>query len=276
MDSQLLTARLQPLLPHDGTLLMVDLLPPGLYFISHSYRDVSVRQALIDRLPAHARPFVFPPISVSPVEFISNALIGSLLTCDAVIVLEGGFSAQSFWVAFERNYALRIGKPVYTYTPGSEQITRNDPSTQGDLNLPVYPHGLGSYADPMMHNMWTILDFMEQQRFFSLYEGGITGVLEAGGYVVQFRGAVDPHNVVDAAMRTALLQPQPSIPMERLVLGLLADAPLPEWLRPDDVIHLYRPSDPATVDYNRVDDLIVRLYWKIYRNRHPTLVASAW
>jgi hypothetical protein len=78
-------------------------LPPGLYFLSHSYRDIEAREALIGLLPTHARPFIFPPISVSPPEFVSNALMGSLLTCDAVIVIDGGYSAQSFWVAFERN-----------------------------------------------------------------------------------------------------------------------------------------------------------------------------
>ena len=89
-------------------------LPVGRYFIAHSYKDTSLRDELIACLPKGVEPYLFPPISVSPIEFASNMLIGALLVCDGVIYINGGHSLHSFWVAFEREYSLR---PEIGFTP---------------------------------------------------------------------------------------------------------------------------------------------------------------
>lgn len=43
---------------------MIDI-PPGKYFISHSYKDAEVRDD-IKKLPDGVKPLIFPAISVSP------------------------------------------------------------------------------------------------------------------------------------------------------------------------------------------------------------------
>ena len=87
-------------------------LPPKC-FISHAYADGIARDSLIKSLPSGVEAVVFPPITVQPDQFVSNRLIESLLSCDGLIYLAGGASDSSFWVAFERDYALRAGKQVF-------------------------------------------------------------------------------------------------------------------------------------------------------------------
>ncbi|MCI0713350.1 MAG: hypothetical protein L0154_24555 [Chloroflexi bacterium] len=70
---------------------------------------------MLELLPSEVEPYIFPPINASPLEFVSNSLIGAVLACDGMIYLNEGFSERSFWVAFERDYALRSQKNVYAY-----------------------------------------------------------------------------------------------------------------------------------------------------------------
>ena len=44
---------------------------PAKCFVSHAYADAAARDALIERLPTGVLPFVFPPITVRPEEFVS-------------------------------------------------------------------------------------------------------------------------------------------------------------------------------------------------------------
>src|SRR5262245_11202419 len=114
--------------------ILAERLPPGKYFISHSYWDrvlqdgytrpqkstevfaldgtqVELAYAVDDtkdpisafekQLSPHTVPFMFPPIDASPVEFVSTRLIEAILACDALIYLNEGHSRESFRVAFE-------------------------------------------------------------------------------------------------------------------------------------------------------------------------------
>lgn len=76
---------------------MIDI-PPGKYFISHSYRDATVRDAMLHKLPEGVIPYIFPPIDVTPMEFVSNSLIGAILACDGMIYMNEGASARSLSV----------------------------------------------------------------------------------------------------------------------------------------------------------------------------------
>src|SRR5690242_12395462 len=86
---------------------------PKKCFISHSFKDAEPRQELLAQLPRDVEPFVFPPIVVQPDQMVSDKLLDAIRACDGLIYLQGGASAQSFWVALERDYALRVGKSVY-------------------------------------------------------------------------------------------------------------------------------------------------------------------
>lgn len=264
---------------------MIDVqIPPGKYFISHSYRDANVRDKMIERLPRGVEPFVFPPINVSPTEFVSNPLILAILACDAVIVLRRGFSEKSYWVAFERDYALRAGKPVYSYDPLRMVFSRIDPKIQSPLKLPIYPHTMADNyirdrkeVNEINSKQLSILSFMAKERYFHIlgmtpgspvdFGGGVDGILNRGGYIIQFLSKL--YNTIDIQRCESLNSDNAA---RRTMIALMEDADLPSWSQPELVIRLYQEENRQVINFNRVDDLIVRLYWMIFRNQFPELV----
>src|SRR5688572_12471666 len=121
-----------------------------------------MRDRMLSQLPTGVQPFIFPPITVSPIQFVSDTLIGSILTCDGMIYLDEGYSARSFWVAFERDYALRSGKAVFRYIPSLNSIISH-PSPP--LDLAVFP----SYLARLRDRVVPILKFMREQRYFDIW-----------------------------------------------------------------------------------------------------------
>lgn len=250
---------------------MIDI-PPGKYFISHSYKDATVRDNFLKTLPLQVTPYIFPPISVSPLEFVSSTLIGAILACDALIYLNEGFSSHSFWVAFERDYALRAGKPVFSYTPSTDTfIKRTDPP----LDLAIYP----SFARPQTQDVWPILEFMRKQRHFDAWidkeqgiipmgdltrvlEAGMESIFDRGGYVVTFLGSFISEYVI-AETKKGLEQ-------QRLIVAGLGVQP-PDFMQEDHDVFV-QLMENGQINNNRIDDLIVRLYWLIFRNQFPELV----
>src|SRR5262249_19237970 len=109
---------------------------PRRCFISHSYKDATAREHLLSLLPPSVEPIIFPPITVQPDQMVSNHLIESILDCDAVICLRGGASDESFWVAFERDYAIRAGKRVFSFDPRQGALA---PDTSKALKLAIFP-----------------------------------------------------------------------------------------------------------------------------------------
>jgi nucleoside 2-deoxyribosyltransferase len=95
---------------------------PARCFISHSYKDLQARQRLLDSLPSTVQPVIFPPIEALSEKILRYELIRALEQCDGLIYLEGGYSDTSIWVAFERDYALRAGKPVFAFDTLSGQL----------------------------------------------------------------------------------------------------------------------------------------------------------
>src|SRR5215469_17039559 len=87
-----------------------DLNLPKKVFISHAYKDAGARKRLLRLLPRGVESFVFPAINVPPEQMVSENLLDAITVCDGLIYLEGGHSEESFWVALERDYALRLGK----------------------------------------------------------------------------------------------------------------------------------------------------------------------
>jgi hypothetical protein len=141
---------------------MIDI-SPGKYFISHSYKDAEVRDHMLTLLPEDIEPFIFPPITVTPQEFVSSSLIQGILDCNGMIVFNEGSSAKSFWVAFERDYALRSNKNVFMYTPSENRF---EFYPQSPLDLAVFLSYASSTNDKTIVD--NILNFMRSERFFDV------------------------------------------------------------------------------------------------------------
>jgi hypothetical protein len=136
-------------------------IPDGKYFISHSYKDIIVRDKIATRLRPGVEPYIFPPIVASPLEFVSNTLIGALLACDGLIFPDNEESRNSFWVTFEREYSLHIRKPVIAFNVISECF---------DLYL-IPPLELRLFFSAALEDyprLDPIIKFMSEKRFFKI------------------------------------------------------------------------------------------------------------
>jgi len=246
---------------------------PAKCFLSHSYADVATRDRLILELPPHVEAVVFPPITVEPDQFVSNQLIGALLDCDGLIYLRGGRSAQSFWVAFERDYALRAGKQVFAADPVTFDLTR-------DVESPLDLAAFASYHRDDAPRVREIADYMTRERYFDLWldtanikagsdfqteiSQSLADRLKRGGYAVIFwsrrasESAWVRREIEMAAQGVANFN-------DRVLFALLDDCAIPQfWTKyQDPSVQLY--SDARRSAAHRLDDLVVRLYWLIYR-----------
>lgn len=233
---------------------------------------------------------MFPPISVSPDEMVSYKLIEKILDYEGLIYLEGGYSDQSFWVAFERDFALRAGKPVFAFSPKTGEFRVHD---QPVLKLPVFV----SHSPFDRDQVNEIVHFMHGKRFFDVTSFGIlppsrttstdkqirSTIIEKinrGGYLV---ACLSKH-----ASESSFVQEEIKLAWEygqyhspeldnpnygRVLFAQLDNTPLPDWLKdiiqtkPDSVVKPVQLfSDKELSATNRIDDLIVRLYWLIYHN----------
>ena len=204
-------------------------------------------------------------------EFVSNSLIGAILACDGMIYMNEGVSDRSFWVAFERDYALRAEKPVFSYTPSRNTFSRH---TAPPLDLAVF----ASYSRVETYWVESIIDFMRKRRHFDVFtynerflsgtnflnivDFEINNTIERGGYMVTFWGAYESEWI----MRETL------IGLERkrvIVAGLGANAPDFIEDHQDKFVQL---MESGQIINNHIDDLIVRLYWLIFQNQFPELV----
>lgn len=87
-------------------------------FISHRYADKEVLAlCCARRLPGGLKPFVFDAVERSPDFAVTDVLMQHIRACERLVYLDTTLSLDSFWVGFERNYAARLGKPVYAFRP---------------------------------------------------------------------------------------------------------------------------------------------------------------
>src|SRR5215470_3941596 len=166
--------------------MSVDL--PSKCFISHSYADADAVGSLLKLLPSDVEPFVFPPITVSPHERVSDDLVQAILDCPGLIFLTGANSASSFWVTFERDYALRAGKKVFAYDSETRQLV---PHREKPTDLPVF----ASFSPGDVKTVREIARFMKDDRHFDIYFDefnmvspyeGFSARLNRGGFCAAF------------------------------------------------------------------------------------------
>ncbi len=104
----------------------VDEVPSGECFLSHAYADGAALEDLVRLLPASVTPVVFPREDSDPSQAVSNGIVPKIRRAQSLIYLRGGASATSMWVSFERDYALRAGLPVLSYDPDEATLSRDD------------------------------------------------------------------------------------------------------------------------------------------------------
>ena len=242
-------------------------------FLSHAYADVAQCDQLIRILPRNVKAVVFPPITVKPDQFVSTQLITAILDCDGLVYLRGGRSAQSFWVAFERDYALRAGKQVFAADPATLDVVRD---TEAPLDLAAF----ASYHHGDAPRVREIVEYMKHERYFDLWldvedigagadwrkaiSESLTDRLKRGGYEVVFwsRRASESQEVrkeIKMAIKSTVNF------NDRVLFALLDECPIPEfWTQyQEPSVQLY--GDTKRPAAHRWDDLVVRLYWLIYR-----------
>ena len=133
----------------------------GKCFISHSYADAENLQTLLDILPERVEPVVFARVAPNPDYPVSDGIIPQILECESLIYLKGGASALSFWVSFEKDYALRSGLKVFGFDPAQGVLSREE-SEPFQLDLQVLYHR----GDANRVN--ELFDWMENERNFQL------------------------------------------------------------------------------------------------------------
>jgi hypothetical protein len=247
---------------------------PSPCFISHAYADNEMVRDLVKRLPKRVSPVIFPPISVTPEQRVSDDLVGAILECPGLVYIASGSSAESVWVTFERDYALRAGKLVFSYAGKTHRFAAD---RSAPLDLPVFP----SYSREDMKRVHQMTHFMKEERHFDIWttedikpgtdfrqehEGAIEARLSRGGYVVAF--------ISDNAVRSDFVKRELAIAAEKWpeqILPALLDPvdlsllPAALLMRTPVVIHQDFDHGGA-INWNGVDDLIVRIHDLVYRN----------
>jgi hypothetical protein len=201
---------------------------------------------------------------------ISNHLLKAIDGCHCLTHLCGPASKKSPWVTLERDYALRSGKPVFSFDAATKTLRRDDAAP---MDLPVFPSYTRQDKDRVDHLLRVMRDersfdlFMDTEQikpgvaFARVIEEGIMTRIERGGYIVLFwsNSAADSIWVEKELKEASKKYPG------RVLIAMLEPIPLPLYLEKYVPVHLYN-NDIDALDMNRLDDLIVRLYWLIDQN----------
>lgn len=272
-------------------LMEVTELPPGRYFISHSYGDSVQRQQLLGTLPSHAQPFIFPAITVEPHEFVSTPLMEAILACDGLIAMGGVGSEESFWVTFEREFAKRNRIAAYTWDSMSMALNPDEPSTKSAIMAfsdPSNWNEVDRIADHMRgrsfevvplrkdsKNRWVPRDggdlrLTPERRFvnpaFIVFTGGQTRrEFYYDMVALGQKGLLYPHRVVIAALNTGVEAIDTDF-VGSLMLGWGGETIVDDL--ESHIVYLRKGVGGAVLS-NRIDDLIVRVSWNLYRTRGP-------
>lgn len=281
-------------------------------FVSHSYRDSAVVEQLRELAPKELEFVIFARVEPDPANAVSDGLIPKIRDCKSLIYLEGGASAASFWVSFERDYAHRADLDVFAFDPASRTLSV-DSSEAMELSVNALFHPRDA------ERAESLFDWMRTKRNFQLQlsraSGRLGGVrsddaltlqetLVEGGVVLWLVGA-NSLRLVDAFRKPGFGQEDPDLTTrladERLGPGsdgmddvqplneyneeyyyvtdpyrfvqevhVRIDATLPAAWQPmgGDIIDVITGADDGEeFDWNRVDDLIIRLYAALSRHR---------
>lgn len=168
---------------------MFDTLPSRV-FISHAFADVDAVADLVGRLPESVTPEIFAKQEADPTRAVSNGILPRILECEGLVYLTRGASQRSFWVSFERDYALRAGRQVFRWDPLTESLTR-DRGRPHSLGIEIVFHASARAATE------DLLHFVNVERHVALGStvsrtpfGGIKGSLAYDLEQLLIRGGV--------------------------------------------------------------------------------------
>lgn len=285
---------------------------PGTCFISHSYADRTAVERLRRLMPGHCRPVVFPPIDVPPDRRVSDELVRAVLGCEGLVWIDSSASSSSFWVAFERDYAARAGKPVFSFAPGTSALS-------ADATEPKRKKTAFFCLPSDEERVFSILRWMRTERHFEMWynekEFSTYAFMAKGWYRDITDNGFDSflmfvsQSIYDTTLwngkhldfigRIIASKPQACliVELDRIEdppglghkgyvasrLGLVdgerpvADFP-PSFRLPGhaatydaflsrNIIDVTGPG--GAINWNRIDDLIVRLYWTAYSGALP-------
>ncbi|MBN2155490.1 MAG: hypothetical protein JW776_05570 [Candidatus Lokiarchaeota archaeon] len=243
-------------------------------FISYSYKDEIARSELISKLNGRGiNPYVFPPITVSPNRLNSNDLIESILHHDSMIYIKGEYSDKSFWVVFERDYAMRAHKEVYSFDPSTMKIEK---SRLPLLDLPIFP----CYIHEDYKKIEAVFEFMRRryidletlhEKFSPKLQIGdslanfVYNILRSGNYIIFFLTSHIRSEMVSEMSNVMESRP------ERILFALLdkdAIKTIPSNLPPQKILTIPLYGDNIRSEKTRWHDLIVMIYWLILRNAY--------
>lgn len=253
---------------------------PAECFISHRYADDKLR-ALLEHMPRHVRPIIFPQIEVPPDQRVSDDLVAALQRCPGLVYLDTDISMSSPWVRFERDYALRSHLRVYSYDPARYVFKRDKAAP---LPLDVFPF----FASEDGSQVNEIIRFLAEKRSFDVFddvleigadfaarrEEALAGRLAGGGYAVVFLSRYIFRNEyrtrqIDFALsrwpRKILPVVLPGLPARKLDLPIKLTALGNVILYKEE--DEYGPEDPSRLDWRRVDDLMVRIFYLVFRDK---------
>ncbi|UVT17147.1 MAG: hypothetical protein H8K04_06255 [Nitrospira sp.] len=288
---------------------------PNRCFVSHSYQDldgVAELAKLAKKAKKHPKLVIFRRVEPDPAHAVSDTIVPRILDCDALIYLRGGASASSFWVSFERDYALRAGRHVYAYDPFTGLLVR-DTSSPLELEVRVMFHSEDE------KRIATLFDWMKKKRSVNLEEarshtstGGVSGdilyqmerLLVEGGpilwlgskrvampmtsFAVQMAPSMSTdfrNDFIECQLKEHIdndgLQVQEFIAeanedfyeeMDPYIftpeIMVRIDPSLPSsWQLPGSSLLDLLKGKTKSFDWNRIDDLIIRLYAVLLQQR---------
>lgn len=240
-------------------------------FVSHDYEDkAALKTCLGRRFPGGLEPFVFPPLTVTPEQAVSQHLIDALRDCESLVYLNTPISLGSFWVGFERNMAARLEKRVYAFHPRRllRAFTRDtrpavDPMVSILFNLCIREDVetlsqirelvWDRYRFEIRGDQWRRLDNEARQMFDSI--DGMERKLAAGGVALVFLSnasvSSSHHDYVDPfTYRRAIKDAETPIGYTAEKFARLdPDRTLVIWLDPPDRERLEAALDPMPANW---------------------------
>ena len=260
---------------------------PTYLFISHAYDDDNALGALLEVLPKHVRPVIFEAINVPPTETVSEKLINGLLGSEGLIWIDSKLSNNSFWTAFEKDLACRKEKHIFKFDPFTKKITpyrikpRNlwiahlyHQSDLGDvnnvMNWLVNERSFEAIDDPKRFGNDLNLCFSElepQERNLRLLSfrsfGAIYLIFISKSFMQDSQlltHAIEQLEIHSQSTIICWLDQPDNISKNKLLGNLRNISEINSY------IFKTRPLN-TNFDKHQLDDLMVRLYWFIYKGK---------
>ncbi len=134
----------------------------GRCFLSHSFDDKDEVEMIAARLEqAGAQTKIFELEEPNPDTPVSNKIIPTILDCDNLVYLLGGESSKSFWVRFEKDFALRSGLNVYAADAATDRLYKVEEKPLRLRIRTVYHRSDNELAD-------RLFDWMRENRHFDI------------------------------------------------------------------------------------------------------------